>query len=306
MARLPTSTIVLAVLTCIPFGLAIRDTVAGTYDRSELGMFGDRDYDADEELDSRVAMAEYESRQRLRQLQREALVQSLYGADLASMGSSFENVVLGARVGHSSVTSTDELELSLLDDGVATQTLHIKPLGDMEICDLVERALVDAWGGGVRIDQARIWVNDVAEQRAIFDGGQCVLRFEKITQVGAWLTSGPESLVPMWAVGKPTKQLVEVLGARAAVDEEKIWWFVRGLGVGRGPSQLIADVRDGRVVRIRASAHADQATFEELIERVSKLVGKRPDSELIWHTTPKIMLDQTTYGLVLTIGSRPE
>ncbi|MBA2545222.1 MAG: hypothetical protein H0V17_36605, partial [Deltaproteobacteria bacterium] len=148
MPLVPTSTIVLAITTCIPFGLAIRDTAAGKYDepawvhelnsdRHDDDDDDDDDEDEDdyrdvaarreaEDLENRAALADYEAQRERDRLERSALVQSLYGAEVASMGSAFERVILGSRVGQASVKSTSSVDLMLLDDGIATHTLFIK------------------------------------------------------------------------------------------------------------------------------------------------------------------------------------
>ena len=48
---LPTSTIVFALVTCVPFGLAIRDTVTGKYQVPEIVLDEDLDRDSYEDED---------------------------------------------------------------------------------------------------------------------------------------------------------------------------------------------------------------------------------------------------------------
>jgi hypothetical protein len=140
VARLPKSTIVLAVATCIPFGLAIRDTAAGKYklelserEAEALERYG-RDHDDDdeedyrdvaarrelEEIENRKAIAEYEARQELERQERSERIKTLYSAEVAMMGTAFADIHLGDPAGKVTVESTPDAYLSLYDDGVTT------------------------------------------------------------------------------------------------------------------------------------------------------------------------------------------
>jgi hypothetical protein len=338
-ASLPRSTIVLAIATCIPFGLAIRDTATGKYDfelddDEALDRFGHDDDDDDEDEDededyrdtaarleaedrlNRIAFAEFEAQREADRLQRSALVQSLYGAEVASMGSAFDKVILGARVGHSSVTSTSSVDLMLLDDGIATHTLFIKiereadgaTINASSICAGIDRSLRDAWGQHRSLNDRRIWINEPAAQRAVYDPETCELRYEKITTIDAWLSKAETSLVPMWAVGRPAKKLLEVLGERTSstLEDDEITWAVRGLGAGTGPTQLVADVRAGKVVSVFASVETDFETQAAIADRVNELTGKQADDNGVWKSAPRISMETGSIQMFLTIGQRPE
>ncbi|MBA2538011.1 MAG: hypothetical protein H0V17_00120, partial [Deltaproteobacteria bacterium] len=196
------------------------------------------------------------------------------------------------------------------------------------ICDGIERGLRDAWGRHRSINGRQIWVNTPAAQRAIYEPGACELRYEKITDIDSWLSKSDDSLVPMWAVGKPAKLLLDRLSERALSTsvpppsgwstsvpppsgvsteaDDQITWSVRGIGAGTGPTQLAADVRNGKVVSVFASVETDPETQSAITERVSELTGKQPNDDLVWKTVPRIAMETGAVQMFLTIGTRPQ
>jgi hypothetical protein len=324
MVSVPTPTIVLAVMTCIPFGLAIRDTVTGKYDlppddeRDSLEDLGEsREYEEEdyrevaarreaEESEHRAAIAEFEARQESDRAWRAELVKSLYGAELASLGSAFESITLGGAIGEGAVESSPDIDLMLLDDGLATHTLYIKIQDSADtMCSTLGRELPAAWGAPRRLTGRSIWINNHTQTRAVFDPRTCELRYEKLTDLASWLSKSEDSLVPLWAVGKPAQKLIDALGARTSstIEDEQITWSVRGLGAGLGPTQMIADVKQRKIVSIVASVQTDPTTQDQVIGHVSQLTGKQPDDQGVWKSTPGIAVETGGAQMFVKLGA---
>ncbi len=325
------STIVLAIATCIPFGLAIRDTVAGKYQVAfdgELESFrGHDDDDGDdeedyretaerralEEIENRRALAEYEAREEVERADRSARIKTLYSAELALPGSAFKSIHLGDPVGKSEVESSSDVQLMLHDDGVTTYALWLRlQHRDDGDCAVLERGLREAWGEPKSLNNRSIWVNQPALHRAIFSSESCDLSFERIIAVDSWFGKSAAFPVSLSMIGKPAKQLLESLGSLTAdtVAEDQITWTVRGIGAGRNPAQVVADVHNGKVRALFVNLETDIETQEHLSDQISKLVGKEPEipadrpTVSVWKTTPRIELDQGTVQMSLTVGPR--
>ncbi len=335
MARLPTSTIVLAVATCIPFALAIKDTTAGTYeldDDAALASFA-RDDDADDEgydddddyrdvaerraleaLRHRQELAEYEASKERERRERHERITALYATEVAMLGSAFEGIHLGQPTGITTVESSPDAYLMLIGDGVRDDGLQIQlhrwNQGD---CDWLESGLRETWGEPVSRHDRWIWTNARVQQRAIWTESDCELVVEKVATAEQWIDRSDKSLIPLWAIGKPAKQLLDALGARTAntIGDDQIAWSVRGLGVGRNFARVVADVAGGKVTSLFVSLEIDGDTVGALSSRISTLAGKepeiasdRPDVE-VWKTRPRFELVEGAPQTFLTIGTRP-
>jgi len=333
---LPTSTIVFALVTCIPFGLAIRDTVSGKYDdladladhelNQDLSTSDDSTDDHDQvDEDFEQRMRDDLARERaLEEIEEEAeakrhglALRKLYSAEPAGLGELFEGVVLNGPESRTTgavlernerFSRTLESEITLLHNDGLLHTIYIKPLYAPRVCEALEEQLIEAWGEGHVAEDRHIWTNPATLQRAVFDTRSgCELRFEKLASVAQWLDRSPSSVVPMWALGQPAKRLTAKLGDRSTVSASEISWSTVGVGVGSGTTQITADVRNGKVVSLFVSVEAVPATQEAIIARVTELVGKPPqDDPLIWKTNPPIELQEGSAQMFLTIGKRPQ
>lgn len=329
---LPRSTLVLAVATCIPFGLAIRDTAAGKYrvEARALESFHDHDEDdgdddeidyrevaarrALEEEDNRRAIAEYEARQEAEREERNKRITALYSAEVALPGSAFASIRLGDPAGKSEVESTPDVQLMLHDDGVTSYSLWLRlQHRDEGDCQVLERGLRQTWGEPRSLNNRSVWLNQPALHRAIWSSETCELSFERIVPVESWLGRSAAFPISFSVIGKPVKQLLESLGPLTAdtVADTQITWTVRGIGYGRGGTQVIADVRNGRVAALFVNLETDIETQEQLSDQISKLVGREPEipadrpTVSVWKTTPRIEFDQGTTQMSLLIGIPP-
>ena len=303
---LPASTLVLAAATIIPFGLAIRDTLADTSEETREPYLPD-----DVELDDSEATARYalhRVEQALERQLRAQRIRELVGREVATPGPLFSSIHLGDPVGTSSVESTEDAQLMLLDDGVYSLSLSIKLVDRNETCDQLERRVHTTWGTPPSLDKRWIWVG--ASQRAVWRSGDCSLTFERISSLQRFVTTE----LPLAAIGKPAQALLDDLGDRAnTAADDQLTWSIPGIGTGYGVTQMTADVKDGKIVAVTAALHVDLATRNELSEQITHAVGQPPavPTAGTWswkptRATPPIKLVERAPQLVLTVGSRPE
>jgi hypothetical protein len=321
---LPTSTIVFALVTCVPFGLAIRDTVTGKYQVPEIVLEEDFDrdeYDEDSERFEEDRRDLLEARLRESELERSMLqgtVHGLIGDEVATLGTTFDGLTLGTSPSENTAVEnrldelryTAHLEVVLSRDGETVHSVYVKPLraNRQELCEAIEHRLTEQWGDGQqRGTSRRVWINEASQQRALFDRSGCELRFEKLSPIAQWLDRSESSLVPMWAVGQPVQKLIDTLGDRPSVTSFEVEWTVRGIGAGTGTTAITADVRKGKVVSLFVSVETDPATQQELIAHITALTGKDPrEDALVWKSNPPIEMHEGSFQMFLTIGTRPE
>jgi hypothetical protein len=320
---LPTSTIVFALVTCVPFGLAIRDTVSGKYQVPEIVLDEDLDRDSYEddddayEEDRRELLEEHLRKSELERTMLQGAVHGLIGRGDASLGTTFDGLILGTSpTENAEVESrldelryTSHLEVTLLRDGETVHAISIRPsrVNRKELCDALEQRLDEQWGAGEeRGPDRRVWLDEASQQRAVFERSGCELRFEKSSSLAQWLDRSESSLVPMWAIGQPAQKLIDTLGDHASVTSFEIEWAVRGIGAGAGTTQLTAEVRKGKVVCLFVRVETDPATQQRLVEHITELTGKEPQDDLIWKSNPPIEMHVGAVEMFLTIGKRPE
>lgn len=329
--RIPTSTLVMGLLTCVPFGLAIRDTAAGKTGAYVPGEDEDEDHDeyGGEAFEARMRAAEEAAEaaeQEAQALRAQQLVQ-IYGAEPASLGAVFEGLRVGApeaALGGATMAGIHRLERT---SGIKIELLHGAGMLDAvlvraartstedeqdELCETLEQRLTTAWGEGeTDADDRVIWLNPVAGHRAVLaDAPACELRFERYAAVDTWFApTSPTSVVPVWAIGQPARRLVEALGPAATVTGDVITWRAPGVGAGTGDTMLFAEVQRGKVVSL------DAAFDESLVEQVGvHLIGLHgePTAEgdnldlVRWRSKPPISLEAVSGARAhLRVGKQP-
>lgn len=340
MARPPTSTIVLAVATCLPFGLALRDTLAGKYDeppdvlaeyerelaaRHAIERDAERDVDeaVDHDLDGVVEEAALRnaaydrSRQQAEQALRAnrlAHVPALYGAEPATPGTDLAGFRLGAPSADDAQLDVETWRVTVRSDGVSSLALEVDLVPrDEAVCTALERGLREHWGDPKLQGRRWVWLDRPGTVRATWERDDCELRYERVGAPATWLDRTRTSTIPLWAIGRPERELRHALGARAIADQATyhVRWTAPGLGIGRGPADVTAHLDHGRVVALEVGLEIDPAAQTALSDQISKLVGKppeipsdRPDAE-IWNTVPRIELVEGAPKTFLTIGIRP-
>lgn len=332
---LPTSTIVMAVLTCVPFGLAIRDTVNGTApvargDDGEYGSDDSDDYEAEYAAAEarRVALeAEEEATERLEQAQHEQLRvarRSLFGAEVATLGSGFDGISLGMNEDDirlpavAALENATDVDVELLSNGTLDWIL-IKPEDDAseddssELCTELGQDLQDAWGRGKTEDyERRYWVNPIAKTRVSLSAADgCRLSFDRYAEPKDWVSKAKTSIVPIWLVGQPIAKLREHIGTRTELEntDSEASWLGLGVGTGSGEARFQAHLAKGKVVAVTAAADTLDATREDIVAQLTALYGApiEDDDGVHWKSRPAIQVtDYEGAGVRVTVGKIPD
>ncbi|MEJ7596718.1 MAG: hypothetical protein WKG01_02310 [Kofleriaceae bacterium] len=320
----PTFTVVMGVLTCVPFGLAVRDTVKGP----EIKLSAEEQFRIDWErrdedrARQEAKLAAEEAELAVAQSARHAVViGTLHGPAVASLGSAFAGLTLGGpqpeeELLRARLVPLEEHQLSVVtsDDRPSLDSVVIfQPMIDAEetrrFCTNLRGALIDAWGQGVRSGpHLHIWVNPQLAQRAIIDDSRdCKLAIERYAPLETWFARSEKSVIPLWVIGKPAGRLVSQLGARARVAGKEIEWTERGIGTGAGSTHLRAIVRHGRIAGITATVRTEYETQDQLHLLISEVLGTEedPPGSDVWKHQPRVQMDRG-WELTLTIGTVPD
>lgn len=295
---LHTSTIVLALITAVPFGLAIKDTVQGkkAYD------FSDHDGDDSESLDRYEE--EFRQAQRIEEERAEREKATLQAAIEKLIPVSTAGVLRGYELGtelplDSNLQDSLRLEARAVfsparkpDGTLKTMTITFPQYkGDTNVCSIVGERLDEAWGTPARTyldgTSRRHYAATKPQQRVTFVdpgyGERCQLVVEEYIGPAAYVTKTETSTVPLWAVGKPAKKLIEKLGGDAFSDDTQIRWNRPGVGQGLGETELYARIVKGKIVTITAKFQASDVAIGAVAEQLVADHGEPEDSDpVVW------------------------
>jgi hypothetical protein len=285
--RIPPSVIVMSVVTAVPFGLGVRDTLkhkdvtAEEYDGLDFGE-GRSARERSRELE------EYEAEARREQLEREAKskeriaqLDQLVGAKPAQMGSLFDGIVLGAGAGSfqpenvrlriENATRDGFMSVSFDADAKALNGIDVIVGSDYDSSDACEELLkkLDAkWGSPTN----NAWLDPATHQRASFDTDSCKLRFDRYVEPTDWVAA-----LPIAAVGSSTAKFTAQLTA-GDVDQndERVVWTSPGVGYGKGPSHYEAWITNGKVTGFTMSGDSDFDTILAVRDAMSAKLKAQP------------------------------
>lgn len=301
---LPTSTIVMALITAVPFGLAIKDTVTG---KSAFDLPRDDYRAAKMELEGYSrAQREYEEREAKKAEDLRAAIDTLIPmTKQATLG--LRGYALGRAVpdASSEQETLEELAHAVFDsteapDGtLKTLTISFPQYRrDENICLLVSQRLEDAWGSSERTYDNGVtrkhWATASTMQRVSFldpdDGGRCQLVVERVVGVPDFVNKTEASTVPLWAVGKPAAQLVAKLGDNAFSDDTQIRWTALGVGQGVGETELYARIVKGKIVTVTAAFQTSESSIGALAEHMTRELGEPTVTDPVVWTKAKVSL----------------
>lgn len=291
---LPTSTIVLGLLTALPFGLAIKDTVSG---KPALDMRSDDEREAEEAIASMErAQREYEEQEAKTKAQLEAAIDELIPiATPARLATPYKvnrelpelsNMDRLEELGHAVVTPARNGDGTLKSLSISFPQHH-----DADVCSLVRHRLDEAWGSPERTyangdDDRRHYAASEPHERITFinrDYGRCELVLEGYVGARDFVNKTEASTIPVWAVGKPAAKLVDKLGGDAFSDATQIRWTRPGVGAGLGETELYARVVKGKVVTITAKFQTGESTIGVVAEHMVADFGEPTESDpVIW------------------------
>lgn len=252
--RIPTSTIVMGLVVCVPFALAIR---AGTGSRHHAEPEED---DAELILAREAQMRAEEEAQRRRAADAAAEdIHRLYATQPATPGLLFGGIHLGAP----EVTPAQERAVRTFERGtIALQTddsgLYQISISLHDGCDVLERKLNDTWGPGVATATGLVWLNPGTHTRAVFHGTpDCELVYDRFVTADDWISKADTSVVPLWALGQPAEKLTDALTLPASeAKRPQITWSGPAIGSVGERTRITATFENGKVVGLSAVATA--------------------------------------------------
>lgn len=332
--RIPRSTIVMAVLTCIPFGFAIRDYVNG---KDKLGFKDDDGYSYDDD-DNDAAYESYraevaareeayereEARQEERKAQFVAAFDKLLGDSPATLGPAFGSIKPGitdTQLGKADETTTalrklareHNLMIAYDDSDGILHDVTITPTDDGRLsCDTLRDYLDEKWSDDrFRAASATVWIDRAGGGRAelVAEYG-CSLTFRRAVPVAEWIAN-KGGVVPVEAIGQPTAKLVKSLEPQRldlSDAEYELAWTGPGLGIGTGGTDLKAHIARGKVVALTARTSISADMKDDLVKHLDRVFGRSTeddDGNNVWKK-PRMILVSGYDSFELTIGTIPE
>lgn len=324
--RIPPSTVVMAMVTMVPFGLAIRDVAKGddhrlTADERETAKIlaeseaYEREREAEARMEELTAGALRDTRTRL--------LPSLFGAEPASLGPAFGALRLGMPLEQiqDALGPLRELllptEIGFTPDyahGVLTGVEFDLTRGgtdDPDRCTTVAELLGTRWGDAATSEHLRVWRHPTTGVRAILDDAEgCSYTIEPSVAPAAWIDARARTaVVPLSVVGQRIDKLLELLPPDAEREGDTFTWSGPGLGAGRGQTALAALVVDGKVAALEATASVvDDAGHDALVAHLTAQLGtptQEPDNALHWSKRPGLRLTREDGVITLTAGEVP-
>ena len=306
--RIPTSTIVMGLVTCVPFALAIH---AGT---------GNRHPDEPEEEEAEMALAheaqmraDEAARQRQAAESRAEDIHRLYGTEPATPGLLFGGIHLGAP----EVTPAQERNVRTFEGGsIALQTddtgLYQISISLHADCDVLERKLKESWGPGTRTEGGMVWLDPATHTRALFHSSpECELLYDQYATADEWISKEDSSIVPLWALGQPAEKLTDALTLPpSAAKKAQLTWIARGVGATGERTHLTATFAGGKVVGLVATAAAANrhAVHEQMVALFDEPKSPAAADDVYdgveqWDGKPPVRFAMTDSGLTLSIGA---
>lgn len=268
--RIPPSVIVMSVLTAVPFGLGIRDTLAHK-DVSAEDEYGDAlDFTGKRSArERRAELAAYEAdlarealEREMRAKERLAKLDQLYGAKVASMGPFLDGLALGADAGSfqpehvrariERATRDGFLNVGFGVDATTLNAVNVYVTTDFDEtsdpCQMLSEKLTDAWGHATN----GTWLDPQTHQRATLDPEPCRLTFDRYLEPADWVAQ-----LPLAAIGGNAERFAEQLGPNANVEDDRVFWTMSGIGYAERDTKLEAYIENNRIVGFTATVASD-------------------------------------------------
>ena len=301
--RIPTSSIVLGLVTCVPFGLAIRDSLEHKDPLADLEPSDEPPAVDDAEFQAQLARDEAErmAQEQQAKMKAEAARMGLFGLKPAQLGPMFLDVTLGepmdVAMQHYGTLQTTDANIGL-DFGYANNKLSRISISLLDQCGTFAAKVNRAWGDSVNGG----WMSPEGKQRALLDPVGCTLVFEPTLDASAWIAA-----LPIAAIGHPA----DTLSAKVELgdtDDSGFWWNDVGLGVGVAGTHYTAYVKNGKLLGFEATVESDPTTTGALVTALRGQRGapKTDDTGMMTFSGKPTMELQLTDGHVnLFVGKLP-
>ena len=297
--------IVMSVVTAVPFGLGIRDTI-----RSKQALADARRV---QKADAKRHAAELEADARRNALEQQreiaermAKLAQLIGPKPAQMGPMLEGIELGGagrfqpehvRQRIDNASEQGLFEVTIDEDN---RSLHVTIGSASEACEGLHKRLVATWGPATN----GVWLDAAGKQRAMFDADRCQLEFETYLEPRDWVAAMPFELIGERAAIALSKL------PTAEADDNVFYWTLPGVRYGHGDTKLEAYVDQDRVVGIKATVATDfdsMVAVREALNAKLKTKGVADEVTGVWSWKKKsVVLDPfSTDRFYLVIGKIP-
>ncbi len=325
--RIPRSVIVMGLVTAVPFGLGIRDTLtkkpaAAEKEWDGLGSFAEGKSRAERERE----LAAYEEEMRREAAEREerskarlAKLDELYGSQPASMGVALDGLELGGAAnppGHVQrridEVNRDGLAWISLDGTTTLDAVQVVIHDDYETtdaCDKLNEALLAAWGHSVN----GVWLDTAKHQRAtLTNDDSCELRFERYLEPIDFVAE-----LPLSAIGKQADAFAQQLGEAADYDGDRIYRQLPGVGAAKARTRIEIFTERGRIAGFTATSGADFDSLTAIRDALSARLKAKPtqssDEEnadaAVWEwkngRTPVSLVQTGVDTFSMTVGKLP-
>jgi len=177
------------------------------------------------------------------------LTPAYYGTERATLGSWFGKLEIGGIDNPQLPQATSGVEIRLVTSGLRLDGVNIKVPADS--CAQLESHLVHLWGPA-HGDEG--WQTKSGDQGARLEKSvdidlSCELRFFRLVTPQQWLSWSKQSVVPLWAIGKPVSELEAAISAlQPEHDDEVLRW--QDTAIDGTHVTVTASVRAKRVVGI--------------------------------------------------------
>jgi hypothetical protein len=319
--RIPPSVIVMSLLTAVPFGLGIRETLAkkdapaeDRYD-SDLG-FGSRR----SSRESRRALEEYEAElareakeREARKLERMTQLDQVFGPKPAMMGSLLDGIAIGTGAGSFQPENVRRrierasrdgfINVSFDADAASLNAVTVAVNTDYETsdaCDQLEEKLEAAWGAST----GGSWLDAATHQRATFDSATCELRFDRYLDAAEWVGA-----LPIQLVGSHVDKLTAQLGGTVEdAGDDFVVWHMPGLRYGKTATKLEAYVLREKIVGFKVVFDSDFDSMLGVRDALSAKLKSQPRRDddtgaWTWKSRLPVSLEELdTHRFALTVG----
>jgi hypothetical protein len=261
--RIPPSVFVMSVVTAVPFGLAIKDTVHPPKTRAQIEEEKERAYEIDME---KQAQADREAEE-----QRTATVFGGLLGDKGKLGTYLDGLAIGApadqaeTIRNRTLNASDMIELTYTVQAGKVASIAIEAGGGQ--CEQLTKTVRTKWGEDDR------WLDPATHTRAVLDEDNCALTLDHYVDVEQLLDKTTTASIPVGALGKTLDQLGDNVqrhdyDAGGALETP-------GLAQTDGNVEVDLTVNDaGKVVGMTASFKLAVEGDEIVRGRLDQLFGK--------------------------------
>lgn len=259
------SLIVMPVLVCVPFGLAIRATTNRvTPEEQAAGL----------RVRMQIREAADESRAIAIRAEAIASLHQIYGAKPAQLGELFEGLALG--MPRSAVDETrllayryEPMTIAAVSEYDVVARIEISPHGDDDLCHELHVQLAAAWGKPLHDH----WLDPATHQRASRGEHPCVT-FAKYTPLAEWIGDHKPEWLALVGTSVAKLRQQELVDQADQFDDDSLVWVRPGLEGSDDPLRFTARVARGTIVGVSVDVRADDDTVTAVFDRLEHALGK--------------------------------